>query len=288
MKKVLFIIAAAAVAASVVSCDPEEQKKKDPAGGVDVAKEALVAYFPFDETAADKVSKMEPKTATFEYVAGRRGKCIQGKENAYILYELPADSPLKSMKAISVSMWLKQAPIPAEEAPVPLFMELGRAEDLFWGNFAISIDRIGTKEEPSDKLGIKTATRIPWEGGYGNLWKTDGSGEYNITANRWNHIIFVYDNITSEYHVFLNGVDTTPEGAVKCSAADGNPLGDAAIADSDKLVFGGWLPKILNNANDEWMGWFKGQMDEVRIFNRGLSAAEAKALYDAEVNAMDD
>ena len=211
MKKVLFIIAAAAVAASVVSCDPEEQKKKDPAGGVDVAKEALVAYFPFDETAADKVSKMEPKTATVEYVAGRRGKCIQGKENAYILYELPADSPLKSMKAISVSMWLKQAPIPAEEAPVPLFMELGRAEDLFWGNFAISIDRIGTKEEPSDKLGIKTATRIPWEGGYGNLWKTDGSGEYNITANRWNHIIFVYDNITSEYHVFLNGVDTTPE-----------------------------------------------------------------------------
>ena len=38
---------------------------------------------------------------------------------------------------------------------------------------------------------------------------------------------------------------------------------------------------------DEWIGGFEnGQVDEIRLFNRALTAAEAKALYDAEVAAM--
>ena len=285
MKKVFLIITAMA-AMIAVACNPENQKKNDPAGGVDVGTDALVAYFPFDGDAVCKKTALTPKTATVDFVAGRRNKCLQGKDGAYVLWELPADSPLKSMNALTVSMWLKQAPIPSEEVPVPLFLEIGRAEDHFWGNFAISIDRIGTKDEPSDLLAIKTATRIPWESAYGNLWKTDGEGKYGITGNRWNHLIFIYDNSASEYHVYLNGADATPEDAVKCNNAAGNPLGNLAISDSDILVVGGWLPKILDGDSSDWMGWFKGQMDELRIFDRALSATEAKALYTAEVSAM--
>ena len=38
---------------------------------------------------------------------------------------------------------------------------------------------------------------------------------------------------------------------------------------------------------DEWIGGFEnGQVDEIRVFSRGLTPEEAKALYDAEVAAM--
>jgi hypothetical protein len=55
----------------------------------------------------------------------------------------------------------------------------------------------------------------------------------------------------------------------------------------DKLIIGGWLTKVMDNATDAWMGWYKGNIDELRIYNAGLSSTRVKNLYDAEVSFLD-
>jgi hypothetical protein len=35
------------------------------------------------------------------------------------------------------------------------------------------------------------------------------------------------------------------------------------------------------------MGWFLGNMDELRVYDKALTAAEVKALYDAEVTQIE-
>jgi len=52
------------------------------------------------------------------------------------------------------------------------------------------------------------------------------------------------------------------------------------------MVIGGWLTKILDNPTDNWMGWFKGNLDELRVYDKGLTATEVKNLYDAEVTQI--
>ena len=88
-----------------------------------------------------------------------------------------------------------------------------------------------------------------------------GSNEEKIRAkkrlsnNAWAHIAVTYDGTTLRF--FLNGeeVETRTEaGAIKAS--------------NGKLRIGG---------NQVWGEWFRGQMDDVRIYNVAVGAAQIKA-----------
>ena len=62
------------------------------------------------------------------------------------------------------------------------------------------------------------------------------------------------------------------------------PAGDLEFIGADQIVIGAWLPKILDGAADNWMGWMdKSQIDEFRLYSRALTADEVSQLYRAEV-----
>jgi len=127
-----------------------------------------------------------------------------------------------------------------------------------------------------------------WRGQRGNGWFLD------LTAPQWRHIICTYDNVTSQFHAYVNGVhitafDGTPYmGVDRKQKEDGAPLGDLKFKDATLLAIGAWCDRLAGTSlvEDAWASPFKGQLDEFRIYDRALTATEAKDLYDAEVTQI--
>lgn len=305
MKKIFTIIAVFAAVAAV-SCNKDNGKKNDDATKteVKVAEDALVAYFPLDD-ASEKVANMaldgQGTGTEANFVAGRKGKCYQGTEGSYLRFNLPENSPVKTLKAFSLSMWLKHAEIDYDHVPTPMVFQITRTDDRCWGNLAVGCDRTA---KGAGWLALKIQAQM---GRDGNMWKTTdkaikneetGQDEFPYAnvfpAARWNHIIWTYDNATSKYHVYVNGVDKTPENDVDCWKGGENPVavGDLEFINAEQIMIGNWDVKYTSAPNwgwgDNWIGNFtEGQIDEIRLFSRSLTAEEAKALYDAEVDTMD-
>ncbi|MBI4146721.1 right-handed parallel beta-helix repeat-containing protein [Candidatus Woesearchaeota archaeon] len=85
-----------------------------------------------------------------------------------------------------------------------------------------------------------------------------------ITANTWYHLVGVYDRSTSTAHLYVNG---TLQASVTQSLGSVNYAGDLYIGSLD----GG-------------SEFFNGLIDEARIYNRSLSAAQVARLYNDSLN----
>ncbi len=247
---------------------------------VPVAKENLVLYLPFESAevgTGDVAVAAKSASADANFVAGRTGKAFTGGENQYLLYDVAAGSPIRDIKGYTLSAWIMQAEIPYTQAPTPMFFQItGTGTDRTWGNLSISIDRTAAG---AGYLTYKSVARFSG----GNLWKTWNNGYGSCyPAGVWNHLVFIYDNAASEYHVYVNGVDVTPKSDVTCMNGSA-PVGDLGFSAADQIIVGAWAPKALDSATDEWMGWLDGgAIDELRLYNRALTADEVAALYSEE------
>jgi hypothetical protein len=247
-----------------------------------IATANLVAYFPFDENGVEKISNISPdKQKGVTYVEGRRGKAYQGADNAYLTYVLPASNKLKTLTSFAMAFWLKSPLVTGD--PEPLIFQIGKEGELFWGNLSFALNRLNAA---ADSLQLKTFflkdTGIPWANqhiSYSNPV---------FTVNKWMYLVIQYDETTSKYAIYKDGVKINlPDNvANRKDNENGNPLGAMVFTRADKIIIGGWRTKIDGNATDDWMGWFKGNLDELRIYNKALSDIEVKALYDAEITQV--
>jgi hypothetical protein len=107
---------------------------------------------------------------------------------------------------------------------------------------------------------------------------------------KWIHVVTTYDGGSSTYVVYQNGVPINNSSAfgVNTSTAmwtDGSkttPLGNLSFAsDPPKMIIIGTWPATLYGVSPSLgaNGSFKGQMDELKIFNKALSQQEVAGLY---------
>ena len=258
-----------------------------------IAKADLVAYFPFNGNGNDSIGGLKPTTMpNVTFVTARRKSGFKGVDNAYFLYDLPATSKLRTLKAFSVAMWINEPQIPNEQAAVPMILQIKNDDDLFWGNLSLTQDRMGTAAAPVDSLNLKAvfhSQTAVWQNQFINFPNP------GIQAAKWMHLVFQYDNVTSTFSVYVNGANIVLPATTAMRYADAAPatgvqppFGDMVFNKASQLVIGGWLTKIdqVPPATDAWMGWFNGTMDELRIYDRALTATEVKSLYDAEVTQL--
>lgn len=259
--------------------DNNDNGKIDPGT---IATTNLVAYLPFENNALETIGSLTPtQQPNVTYVAGRRGKAYQGAEGAYLRYNLPANSKLKTLKSYTIAMWIKSPKV--DGTPVPKVVEIGKSDDKFWGNLTIMIERL--TDPGADSLFFKLHFKkvgATWEGQWIELKKSI------FQVNKWMHLVFQYDATTSKFMVYKDGVKIDFPAAVENRYANDQqePLGDLNFENADVLNIGAWRPKTDDQATDEWMGWFMGNLDELRIYDKALSASEVKALYDAEVSQI--
>jgi len=281
MKKSLKVIGVFLFTAMLVSSLMMTSCKKDStpdpnAGKTDpstIATDSLVAYFPFDGNGVDEIASLTPEANSHvTYIAGRRNQCYQGDSLAYLLYTLPSTSKLATMtKGFTIACWLKPTKVYGD--PVPTIFAIGNSENLTWGNITWMQERL---DETADTCFFK----FHFQAVPGEVWAAANTSP-DIIAGRWAHYVISYDGATSILKVYKDGV------IIEKMTYELVNAGDLAFVNVNNLIIGGWLSKVIASATDAWMGWFKGNIDELRVYNAGLSASRAKALYDAEVTQID-
>jgi hypothetical protein len=122
---------------------------------------------------------------------------------------------------------------------------------------------------------------------------TNSGGVQALIANQWAHIICTFNHTTELGTMYINGAmmkqqdfHLWPAGDPKQTAIGlkyaGKPAGNV-------FVFGFIQDKENLTLSDAWADYsvttnnhFKGLLDDVRIYNRALSAAEVKLSYNSE------
>jgi hypothetical protein len=120
------------------------------------------------------------------------------------------------------------------------------------GNLVYALYATTNSARPSEELYL---------GGYRSL-----AGVSTLAANAWTHLTATYDGATQRLYV---------GGAQVSSRAQTGALS----ASNGALRIGG---------NSVWGEWFEGSIDEVRVYNRALSAAEIQSDMSTPVGSVGD
>lgn len=246
-----------------------------------IATTNLVAYFPFDGNGTESIASLTPTVTTgVTYVTGRRGQAYQGADLAHLLYTLPTASKLKSLTSFSVALWFKSPLVTGD--PEPIFFQIGKSDDLSWGNLTLYLNRLSATADSLQLHAFFLKTGVLWYG------QSVGYSNKSFIINAWMHLVFEYDATTSKYKIYKNGVHVLAGASVEDRYANDQsvPLGNLAFANADVINIGAWRPKSEGTATDAWMGWFKGNLDELRVYDKALSDTEVKSLFDAEVTQL--
>lgn len=262
------------MSSTLTSC---KKDKDDPnAGKTDpstIATANLIAYFPFDGNATEKIANLTPTMSPgVTYIAGRRNQAYQGANLAHLLYTIPAGSKLKTLTSFSVAMWFKHPLVTGD--PEPIIFQIGKSDDLFWGNMTLAMNRLTATADSLQFKAFFLKTGAEWSGQH------VGFSKNVFTKDIWMHLVFQYDAVTSKYMIYKNGVKVVTNTGVEDRKANpaGDPLGALAFANADKINIGAWRPKTEGTATDAWMGWFLGNLDELRVYDKALTAADITAL----------
>ena len=171
--------------------------------------------------------------------------------------EVPYSSQLNPDEELSISVWIK--------------MESQDNND-----YIISLDRwIGYKLnlQSEDKLYFtirKQTDPETWE-----FVVDDDSNPYTVNANEWTHVVCSYaaEGVTK---FFANGV--------KVNEVDDRGVTGDLMTVTKNLVIGQQLPTddYLVEEPAATDGFFKGAMDDIRLYNKALTDAEALSIYTLE------
>jgi hypothetical protein len=225
------------------------EKESKPPGGLNYG---LVAYYPFSGNANDASGHGHHGTVqdalltTDLFGKTNRAFAFDGTNSAI---ELPTTA-FGAYQAYTLSLWFNASRMPDYTNPereAAMLLSRGR------GNFEL---HLGTP--PFADNGIRFLPRQINGIGYIRDARTAA-----FQTNVWNHVVAVYDDTTQTSRIFLNGQELSI-----------TPLSGPDVPDDS-------LPPRLGKRYDGTVP-FQGRLDNVRIYDRALSAAEVARLYAVE------
>jgi hypothetical protein len=238
-----------------------------------IAPEALVGHWTFDEgegTTLNDFSGNEhhgtlmsgedtwggglPEWTTDRY--GNEGQALFFNEGAYV--SIPSN-PAFSPQNISIALWINAAEVLENNRFIGLHS---------WNGYKFQLQSVN-----KSFFTINTTDGI-----------YDRDSDPELDTDTWYHLAVTFGN--GEMIFYVNGTET--------QLWDNTP-GTAVSSDND-LVFGRGSDEYAadesNYENDliiplAWGGYFHGAMDEVRIYNTVLSAAQVQSIYTLEMPQED-
>lgn len=285
MKKIFFLAAAMSVA-MFVSCEKQGGNDDAEATKVTVAEDALVLHLPFEDgkVAVGEGVTFASKEGKASFVDGFIGKAYtntsgDAKEEGYLKYNLAATNCIKSLKSFTFSAWVKRPALGSGA----IFSVNGGEHD--WGStlhFMFDNSGVGEDGATFQQVNARIDSYKVGEDGarfQASMWPNIQGPEY-AKVDEWFHLVRTYDAATGAWGVYADGV-LTHDGV----AMDGEaPFGDLDLTSEtmNALYIGGWAAIIDGVNNQGWMTYFNGSIDEVRMYNRALTAQEVGQLWQQE------
>lgn len=263
--------------------DDIDDGKTDPST---IAATNLVAYFPFDAEGeavqkANNTITFSKKVGAGSFVDGRRGKAYQGSASeSYLEYNLAASNPLSTLDEFTLSAWIK-TPVTTSGAAKIFAVNGG---DSFMGTLTLMQESQALGDSVDLKLYLYDSESPEWKGQELRKQRTP------FLNDKWFHVVALYNKTTSKMQFYANGVFVIeePKHAGPKVGEVQPPLGPIKLgSDMSKIHFGVWPQQIAGTGAD-WMTYYKGLLDEFRIYNKALTEQEIKDLYDAEVTQINE
>ena len=214
----------------------------------------LVAYYPFDGNAIDESgsgnngSLRGGATFTSDRFGSPNSAILLNSLGDHVLIPKSASLDVVPGNGFSVSAWVRP---PSSNPNSPAVVAWGNWETVLGPNLGVNEQVYG---------------KILWKVGYTSKFPF---GEVSIRTpggltptNTFTHIVGTYDKASGVLNVYVSGILVGSLTNANTSFTTGSAM-DVTIGTPSRIGPSGII-------------------DEVRIYNRALSAAEAKALYDYE------
>ncbi len=274
------------------------------------APSGMIAYWNFEDNSNDVVGAFDPASGAIKditYTASRNSAA--GKAATFngttSLIEVPNGDQLMNTHDFTLSFWVKA--VSTDKTSGHFVMGLGG-----WNGFQFEIFGAydGCKLAAQYDLGTTTASEDLWFNGAATGSTKDNGGWQGWTyckdltgsgglafliKDKWANIVCVYNSTTKVGNMYINGVlmksqdfNLWPTADAKRGAVGLKYAGGAA---GNQLAFGFIQGSTNRTISDAWadptnadptLNHFKGQLDDVRIYHKALSANEIDLMYKSE------
>ncbi len=245
-----------------------------------IAASNLVAYFPF-ESESDLITNgagisFNKKAGDASFVPGRRGNAYKGSKNqAFLEYNLATDNIFKNLREYSYAAWIK---CPGYNDGAASVFSLNGG-DVYLGNFGFEVESSSNADSLALKSYLYNSTTV-WN------WQNQYVFNKAFLSDKWVHIVCSYNKATSTMSIYSNGILINEQIKYADSEQENGTqalLGDLSLADATKFYIGAWSMIVDGSSANAWMINYPGLLDELRFYNKALTASEIKALYEAEL-----
>ena len=221
---------------------------------------SLVGYWAFNGGYVDSVSNTAGTNTGTSFAGGFKGQALQGALNSYVT-AAPSNA-IKSMQSFTVTAWINTPP---PSTGIIGFFTLSNTTH-FWGNIEMFF------ENGSSNTNGKVRVHV-FKNGNDNTYSIDGV--LNL-FNAWVNVAVTYDAASSTFKLYVNG-NKVNSGTVA------NLSGPLSFADVGNLVFGTTQfqttpSQTSATTSQPWASFMTGQIDEVRVYNKALSASDLQAM----------
>lgn len=243
-----------------------------------IAPDHLIAYWSFDGTEKEMISGIAPTAVSNDaYVDnGVRGKGLR-LNKGYLYYATQIPKFDTSLKSFTVSEWVQ---ILNNGSTPTLSFTIARPGQ-FWGNINFLLETGQHPASDTNDLVVHPDYAAVGGGTQDNLnasWLSSYKSPV-IGANKWVHLVTTYDNASSTFQVWANGI--------RIGAPDYQNRGTNYFKCTvpNEVIIGGWYNNIPGKqlTTDTWTVPMTGSIDEIRVYNTALGAADIKALYELGV-----
>lgn len=218
--------------------------------------------------AKDSISGDPAQVYPFDLTEGINGKAVQFTDAGRAIKYMTVND-MNTATSFSIAFWMKNT----EKGRTEFLFSLTDAKYSGWSHSAVFL--LLEKGTP-DAVTLKFGLMDQWlEFPDNNQFKKP------LMDGEWHHLAFVYDESVSKMNYYFDGalVTDAPDGAVNV-LENGEPRGAVDFSTVKNLVLGGWNKHAgLAGATDDWIRSFTGAMDQFRIYNKALTAAEVQELF---------
>lgn len=292
MKKTINLLFASAMTGALIvlgSCSDDDKKSLPKIDGYnnsnEVAADALVAHWTFDETTEEDISGTAPSNtygAATSFVTGQIGEAI--KLNKSVL-KYPAIANINTANALnnfSVSLWVnvKGNKKTASEGFTSFFALIPTGVTDIWGDIHAAAET-GQYTPTSDTLKFKNLLNTHPVGGGNSLQDNvaqpngDVGAFYLRPAGTWSHYVMVWNATTHMFYIYADGEDVG-------GYTERGTTAELIMAVPVQAVFGSLASSTIGfagaPAQQSWNPFADAEIDDVRVFNTTLTTAEINAL----------
>ena len=268
------------------------------------APSGMVAYWNYDVNANDNAGTFNPSVEIdMTYIPSRKtsaGKAASFNGTTSII-EIPNGDQLINTHDFTLSFWIKATTAGHGHFVMGLGAFFGFQFELDaafkWFKMPVQFEyadgTTGTGGDPTYNGDGKTKDN----GGYmGTVFcKQDAAIDASI-KDKWAHVVYIYNSTTKERMFFLNGelvfkqdhnlwpVNDKQRTVVglKYTGIEPDVYNDLALGFIQSRRGKMWATEAWGGYSKPGANHFKGELDDIRIFNKAISAAEVRLIYNSE------